>query len=112
MTLLEQAREVRELLSVRARWTKGADARDGNGEATGAINKTAVCWCLDGAIEKVTYENKVGAHSADYFRLRHAFNIDVPREHGIFGFNDRPETDHKVLLNQLDKTVSRLEANQ
>lgn len=43
---------VQELLDDPSKWTKGALARDIDGEGLEADNSSAVCWCLIGAIQK------------------------------------------------------------
>jgi hypothetical protein len=42
------------LLSDRKRWTTGVLARDKEGDQVGACSPAAVCWCAEGAIERVT----------------------------------------------------------
>jgi hypothetical protein len=41
-----------ELLADKKNWTRGANARDAHGFATGALGDDAVCWCIYGAITK------------------------------------------------------------
>lgn len=48
---------INRLFRTRRQWTKGAWSLDKNGYSTGARQKDAVCWCLDGAIEKC-YSNR------------------------------------------------------
>lgn len=46
----EVLQRVRERLSDPRRWTRGADARDADGDTVGVRNAAAVCWCLKGAL--------------------------------------------------------------
>lgn len=47
----------KELLSDPSRWTKGALARNENGEQISYNATTATCWCTVGAVARVAKEN-------------------------------------------------------
>jgi hypothetical protein len=44
--------EAQDLIRDQTCWTRGAYARDAQGENVGAMNPRAVCWCFTGAIIK------------------------------------------------------------
>ena len=53
--LVEQnLHKVRELLDEEVKWTKRSLARDSQGMYVPPASVDAVCWCLTGAVEKVT----------------------------------------------------------
>ena len=54
MTPKEIIRGMLDLLRVESRWTKGYYAKDAEGYDIEATNPFAVCWCLAGALMKIT----------------------------------------------------------
>lgn len=42
--------KIKELLDKQEKWTKGAMARDKNGQSVASYHKKAICWCLNGAL--------------------------------------------------------------
>lgn len=86
--------KVSELFSSPAKWTKYTWSRDGNGLPVG-LSKTAVCWCLEGALYHCYRASKVA-----YLK---------PTIEAVIGeihlWNDMPERtfeDVKKLVEQLD----------
>lgn len=117
-TKLETLRAVRELLSDPSRWTRGAYARDAEGNYANASGPNAVCWCAVGAFEKVT-GYKSGAISRSIDSLLRLWGFDptelVERNDGP----NNPEMDvmprpaparHRNLLAYLDKLIAAEEA--
>lgn len=94
---------VREFLSDPKRWTKAAYARDANGQPVRSGDKTAVCFCLSGAIAHCFPNDPHGEQLAwdkvhDVIMAKGDLGI-----HGVTGFNDHPDTKHKDILAVLDE---------
>ena len=53
MTPVEILKGARELISNRAQWTTGERARDKYGYSVHPHSMAAVCWCANGAVEKI-----------------------------------------------------------
>lgn len=52
--LIDDLKAVDALLYTESKWTKGYYAKDEQGEPTNSFAENAACWCLMGAIQKVT----------------------------------------------------------
>lgn len=110
--LVENLRAMRELLSVPERWTQRAAARQVNGKSCFAESPGAVCWCLDGARQKI-----VGIPpTADNNEVAVALNAEVPanRNYALplrISFNDAPTTRHANVLALLDRAIATAEAS-
>ena len=75
-------------------WTKGAFARDKNGNAVGILDQRAVAWCLIGWIEKVyfnSWPSKVRREVAAQIKVTTVFRTTAD-------FNDHPETTFEDVL--------------
>lgn len=114
MTALEILKAARELLSDESRWTKEASARTIAGEETDALSRKAVCWCMDGAIEKA-----MGGWSScrdEYSKAADALaasthdGIGVLHRDEFVLFNDDPKTTHADMLAAFDRAIAALEA--
>ena len=57
MTAAELLRNARALLADEAHWTRGAAARDRDGNKVGATDARACCWCALGAFERVAQDS-------------------------------------------------------
>ena len=99
MSALTLARQVRELLAVPERWTQGWLARDANGVGCPPTSKRAVCWCLDGAMRRVT-RNQVLRGDLD-MELRAHLRMSPSI------WNDG--STHADVLALLDRVVQRME---
>lgn len=92
--------KIRELLSDEGKWTKGAYARNANGEDCYASSPDAVCWCLDGAAMKcyttLEYNNICGILNRATKQRFHC---------GYISWQDAPErtfAEVKALVEELD----------
>jgi hypothetical protein len=95
MTTLEVLRGMRELLSEPTRWTQDTNARSSDGDEVLYHSDLADCWCLDGALLKLT------RHDGDvYLAVRKALPVDV-----LCVWNDAPERTHAEVLELLDKAI-------
>ena len=109
---LELVKGVRELLAEPRAWTRGACARDPQGNIVGGLDPNAVCWCLSGALERVRshknwqYSSQVEARTAAINAMRGVMRTD------IITFNDRVASGHEGILTMLDKVVEELEKDE
>lgn len=95
-------REVRAKISKPERWTTGAVARNADGERTGATNKTATRWCLNGALCAV---------SKDEDEDRKAYNtlmLVIGGANSMGLFNDMHT--HAQVLDVLDRAIELAES--
>jgi hypothetical protein len=59
LTPRQQIEAVIELLSDKSRWTQGQSARDSEGRPVEPDSPYAVCWCVEGALHKVSGDWRV-----------------------------------------------------
>lgn len=57
MKVVEVLRGVRALFTAPDRWTQKKDAKDDIGLACDALSRRAWCWCLAGAVQRVTVQD-------------------------------------------------------
>ena len=91
--------KVRELLSDESKWTQNAWGRDATGRPVLWAPKTAVCWCLIGAIE--TCYPRPGEATPIDNKVRDAIGGGLM----ISKWNDAPErtfAEVKALVERLD----------
>lgn len=100
MTPLEILKGARELISIRAHWTTGTHARDKYGESVDSHSTAAVCWCAQGAVEKIGHRF---ATPSVWDALRRA---SVPRG-SIAYMNDR--LGHAATLSMFDQAIANVE---
>jgi len=97
--LLEKARE---LISDPARWTKGAVARDLNGEPIEEFSSDAVCFCSIGVVSSVA--NCLGLfNSTTHLLDRCAGKRGYPN---ILSFNDAPTTTHEDIVSLFQEAIN------
>lgn len=104
--LVKGLKAVRELLAKPERWTKDAYARDADGARVEATDPRATCWCLSGAITKVTPDHATGVP------VWMALSDETERARGgaVVGFwNDRPRRTHAQVLRLIDRAIARAE---
>lgn len=92
--------QARDLISDPARWTRGVYARDAEGRETASRSESAVCWCVHGAIRKVT-----GSVYDTLFSGRYA-QAALPEGYSeVHEFNDDPKTTHSDVLALFDRAI-------
>lgn len=102
----EVLRAARELISVPERWTQGVNARNGNGFSVSYDDPSANCFCLYGALCRVTGRALVGE----------AWEIvdHLITSGGVFSsvsiFNDY--TTHDDVLSLLDEGIALAEQSE
>lgn len=105
-----------EILSTPKKWTKGARARDKFNNHTGYYSSQAVCWCIDGAIEKAVRDANLTKRKGinSYWKIVRAickvanlkFDIHSQDEHMML--NDAEETNYQTIINTLKKAKAFL----
>ena len=115
---------VRALLAKREAWTKGAGGRDlPGGSALPALSASATCWCLSGAITRVSYSDRVGtepntppmkheplAMLANAIRREHPESGHADSLETVVRFNDAAGRQHEDVLKVLDAAIERAPA--
>lgn len=88
--------KIQELLSNNSKWTQGAIARRADGEKLrSATSKTAVCWCLKGAIKK--------CYPSNFLDIERKVRIELSVS--IVTFNDETHrifSDIRALIERLN----------
>jgi hypothetical protein len=111
---------VRELLASPKRWTQGANARRRNGSYVSYAESAATQWCLNGAVQRVVYNEVLTV--CDLKVITKAINLLVDNicleriESGISApiglpiaiWNDAEERTHADVLVLLDKVIASL----
>jgi len=94
---------VRELISDHSHWIQGDMALGPGGVGVDATDPAACCFCLVGAMYKVTRrETRSGNGNARYYRLRDAFSF----KDSLSRFNDRSR--HDEVLAMIDTDLEAL----
>lgn len=101
MSLLTDLVAVRDLLSPEGAWTQGAYARDGERQAIiSADDPAAVCWCIDGAIDRV-----IGYRHHECRADRAGQAISKAAGAGKVGWNDTPGRTQAEVIAMLDRAI-------
>lgn len=96
MTPKQILTQARELISDPKRWTKGYFAKTALGAPCGSLSDRAICWCISGAINKVSeFKN----HQVAYDRLRLVVGPLITQ------FNDDPKTTHADVIAAFDRAI-------
>jgi len=107
--------EARRLISVPGSWTKGAVARDKEGEALGLANSRRACrWCAVGAVYRAHAQISDGTVFDDVNALRALSEVIAPQGNPnesawlntISSVNDAELTRHKDVLDIFDAAIS------
>lgn len=106
----------RDLLSNPARWTQIELARDENEDDVDPQSNEAVCWCLQGALQRVARGSVVSVLALEELGetvLETSRRTRLPRTPAFMRtaraavtFNDRAE--HGEVLTLIDETIERL----
>lgn len=98
----QKIKQVRDLLADKNKWTQDAWARDRLGDAlTNSLDENAVCWCLDGAI------NKCAPDWSEARAIRQYLRMFLPKRWGnrsLIRYNDNRT--HRSVIRLLDKAIN------
>ena len=100
--IVEVLKAARNLLSNPDHWIKGTLAKNSEGIAVTPLADDAVCWCLEGAIERVAPKFNV-APQAIYEEIRKTLRYGL-----IFSFNDKSYTTHEDVMKVLSDTIANV----
>ncbi len=92
-------RKAYRLLTDPARWTRGSYALDKLGRDVGWDNKHAVCFCMEGAVRRMSDEADWGVRVQALEAVSKAVGADWNYE--VPSFNDHHSTTHKAVLKKL-----------
>lgn len=90
----DQLEAVYRLIEKPENWTQNTYARDAFNEPIAISHEDAVCWCLRGAVLKVTPEPDVS--------LCELFGVN-----SVLDFNDHPRRTHSEVLALLQQAIDR-----
>jgi hypothetical protein len=105
---LQTAIQARKILTDEKNWTIGTFARDSKGEKVSAYDKTAVCWCLEGAIHKAIEHRTFDCEIWDALKQHLATNYGYS---SLAGFNDWSYRSHDDVLKFLDSFIEKASAD-
>jgi len=106
---LEDVKAVRALLSEPTRWTGRTNARNARGQKVAFRSDEATCWCIVGAMRRVT--SMTGRVGERFISVCSAIAPVLGLDE-IIGFNDSPTRKHHEILAYLDAAIARLENAQ
>jgi hypothetical protein len=106
---LEILKGARELLSDPTRWAKGYYAYTADGQQTSPVTPEAACFCVWGALDKVTGT----FFGPDAFAAGMYLGNQLPEGWpSLANFNDAEETTHADLLALFDKAIESAALSQ
>ena len=98
-------RAARELLSKPGTWTQGVMARDASGQKSQAPwSPHAVCWCLEGAIQRASDATRFEARTATPRDVLLAIEKEVGQK--AARWNDDPSRTQEEVLALLDRMIA------
>lgn len=103
MSVLDDLKQMETMLTGDGKWIQGVEAQRADGSWTIGENPEAVCWCMIGAMAKVSGDMREDAASGRYQQMQDAImdamaNLDLPYV-DIPEFNDDPRTKQEDVLN-------------
>lgn len=93
--------QIRELYKYPTAWGQGFWGHDAQGNSVSPRRKAAVCWCLEGAIERVA-----DGSSRLFCGVRDAIETAIPDTRSIVTWNDLEGRTHADVLELLDKVLA------
>jgi len=112
MTPKSILKDMRNLLEAPERWTQGEYARDEKGDYICSRSSRAVCWCLMGAVSKVTGSEKAPDESVAVYETYNLLD-SLANKHGeasTADWNDSKGRTHSEVLAFLDEAMQSTEA--
>ena len=112
--------KVIQILDKPQKWTRARNAKDKNGNPTNPLSPNATCYCLEGAIYKALWEQKLSKRkwNNSYRKIIGAIckvaglNFDIGNQDEHIGFNDNPNTTYEMIINILKKAKALLQKGE
>jgi hypothetical protein len=93
----------KQLLSDPKHWIKGDLAKNESGAVVDPMASDAICWCMNGAMIKVTESNNLARIIQEMDAQDYLYKaIPVPY---VSSYNDADETTHQDIMNVFDKAI-------
>lgn len=99
-------REARSLIENPEHWTQRSNARNKNGDVVGPKSTAATCWCINGAVQKVS-GNAIVLYTKSVNLLSDAARGLFGTTVGFTTIND--EREHEDVLRLIDKAIELAE---
>ena len=98
-----------EILNHESKWIKEHNAKNAEGEPVFPPNDQATCWCLEGALYKAIWEQKLTKikWNNSYRKITHAIcksvnlKFDIGNQDEHISFNDSEDTEYNDVINAL-----------
>ena len=113
MSLLDNLNKIKELLSDESKWIQHFYAKRNDNTHVDALSLEACCWCLLGAIRKVTERDEDEEHNVmDYLRqyIGDYDNVGYLSADCIVNYNDADNTDFHNVSDLLDTAIEKASA--
>ena len=107
-TPLQALVDARALLADPKHWTQCAIARDSRGDWREPHSSGAVCWCIDGAIQRCTDRGAMAVQDLAILAVAEA----IGRRDNIWtvvDWNDDDTRSHDEVLDALDRAIARMQ---
>jgi hypothetical protein len=102
---IDALRKARELISDPARWTQGFFAHSKTGRRVDPRGRSAVCWCVLGACDRVAGRSRNANADAQI-----ALHKARPRGYrNVAHYRDRPKRKHADVLALFDRAIAAAE---
>lgn len=103
----------RKKLELPSSWTQHASARDAEHRSILALEPTAICWCLSGALQsamsEINISNRAETRLGAEKIIGKVLEMDGCRTN-IVRWNDNPWRRHHEVVQMLDRAVEKAES--
>lgn len=95
---------------IRAGWTTGTLARDGNGDAVDPLALDATCFCAVGALTRAAHNAGLGGWNQSVLALRKNLASTVGAR-SVAAWNDRPGVDAEQVASTIERVAQEMVAS-
>lgn len=106
MSTMDALIALKTLLAEPSSWTKGKPARNAEGNRIAPTSDNAVCWCLLGAIYRITY------YDHNLFTVICGIMNRLVNSLGLSTYNDDPTTTHADILKLIDTAIEQQKSKE
>ncbi len=106
MSTMDALIALKTLLAEPPSWTKGKSARNAEGNRTEPTRDDAVCWCLLGAIYRITN------YDCNLFIVINNIMRGLVNNTAITAYNDNPTTTHADILKLIDAAIEQQKSKE